>query len=689
MESALVATVAGRGPVESGFPDGLRTPVAVVGAALALLIAWCMIELPAAGAQSGAQVLAQSQELLVNDLARATADSISDVAGDLSTAGALYTVHPDKTPADTLTTFTRACPQARGLALVKRSTGALLAGTGEPVPMESLPTKDVDRITVNLVQDQSGATVVLTAAPLAGTDWLVLVTTGVKIPAATLSGEPAEALVLTTNDGHVVKSRGDVDPSYQQLVNTASANAGAGVGSVTGEAGKGPVVDGARTTPIAVYAPILTGDPARPLGLNMVLVGSAPGRGAPQTPVETAWVTVALAVAAAITLLLLVFGLVRPLRRLRAAALGGHHERRHRLSEARIVAGALAGGVVVDKRGRISARTLVFAAVAPLLACSVAVGVVAWETVPTVPDLVVQGERGLADVTAGALRDQLSASLTDLRSFAAHATGDVGSLKPALGNLIAQNSRYRSVYVTDADGAVQVTAGRAPLRTVERPPAGSGLHQQNTAGRIPVLYASTPLPDHSHVLIGELDVTKLSSILRRSAGNGKLVDAGLRTLASADGYRAFDPLADQPLRQSVTDALGGVGRPGTDEIDGQWYVVAASTVHGGQSVDPLRWTVVLQQPLTTLPLPDNVVRRYILAAALAAGTAALLLLGWYHLCFVRPLRRLATAADRLARGDLKTVIYPERLNEIGTITQCLDATRRQRADTTAPVPLLV
>jgi HAMP domain-containing protein len=327
--------------------------------------------------------------------------------------------------------------------------------------------------------------------------------------------------------------------------------------------------------------------------------------------------------------------------------------------------------------------------VAPLLTCSVVVGVVAWETVPTVPDLVVPGERGLAEVTAGALRDQLSASLTDLRSFATHATGDVGSLKPALGNLIAQNSRYRSVYVTDANGAVQVTAGRTPLRAVERPPAGSGLHQQNTAGRIPVLYASTPLPDHSHVLIGELDVTKLSSILRRSAGNGKLVDAGMRTLASADGYRAFDPLTDQSLRQSVTDALGGVGRPGTDEIDGQWYVVAADTVHGGPSVDPLRWTVVLQQPLTTLPLPDNVVRRYTLAAALAAGTAALLLLGWYHLCFVRPLRRLAAAADRLARGDLKTVIYPERLNEIGTITQCLDATRRQRADTTAPVPLLV
>ena len=351
---------------------------------------------------------------------------------------------------------------------------------------------------------------------------------------------------------------------------------------------------------------------------------------------------------------------------------------------------ALRGENVPTGRVRISARTLVFAAVAPLLVCAVVVGVVAGETVPTVPDLVVQGERGLAEVTAGALRDQFSASLTDLRTFAARATGDVTSLKPALANLIAQNNRYRSVYVTDADGAVQVTAGRTPLRTTERPPAGSGLHQQNTAGRIPVLYASTPLPDHTHVLFGELDVARLSSILRRSAGNGKLVDSGLRTLASADGYRAFDPLTDQALRLSVTDALGGVGRPSTDQIDGRWCVVAAATVTGSPSIEPLRWTVVLQQPLTTLPLPDNVVRRYFLFAALASGSAALLLLGWYHLCLVRPLRRLAAAAARLVDGDRTTVIYPERLDEIGTLSQCLDAVRRQRTASTAKsVPMLV
>ncbi|MFB9613854.1 HAMP domain-containing protein [Kutzneria kofuensis] len=680
---------AGPEPVESGFPGGLRAPLAVVGAALALLVAWCMIQLPAAGAGGGASAVAQSQELLVNDLARATADSIGDVAGDLSTASALYTVHPDPTPAGTLAAITRGTPQALGLALVQRSSGTLLAGTGEPVPVESLPNKDLDRITVTLVRDQSGATVVLTAAPLTGTDWLVLVTTGLKIPATTLSGQPAEALLLTTFDGQVVKSRGEFDPQYQPLVTAASTNATGGVGSLVGDAGKGPVVDGARTTPIAVYAPILTGDPARPLGLNLVLVGSAPAQAAARTPVETAWMTAILAAAVLAALMLLGFGFVLPLRRLRAEALGGRRRRSYRLREAAVVSATLRNEIVQVRRGRISARTFVVAAVAPLLVCSAVVGVVAATTVPTAPDLVVQGERGLAEVTAGALRDQLSASLSDLRTFATRATDDVRSLKPALVNLIAQNKRYRSVYVTDADGTVQVDAGRTPLRTVERPPAGSGLHQQNTAGRIPVLYANTPLPDHTHVLIGELDVTKLSSILRRSAGNGKLVDSGLRTLASADGYRAFDPLTDQALKQSVTDALGGVGRPGTDQIDGQWYVVAAATVTGSPSTDPLRWTVVLQQPLTTLPLPDNVVRRYALFAALAVGAAGLLLLGWYHSCFVRPLRRLADAAARVHQGDLKTVIYPERLNEIGTLSQCLDKVRRQRTATPAPVPLLV
>lgn len=684
----MVANKAGLEPVESGFPGGLRAPLAVVGAALCLLVAWCVIQLPAAARSGGALAVAQSQELLVNDLARATADSIGDVAGDLSTASALYTVHPDPTPAGTLAAITRGTPQALGLALVQRGVGTLLAGTGEPVPVESLPNKDIDRITVALVRDQSGATVVLTAAPLTGTDWLILVTTGLKIPAHTLSGQPAEALLLTTVDGQVVKSRGAFDPKYQPMVTAASTNSTA-VGSIVGDAGKGPVVDGARTTPIAVYAPILTGDPARPLGLNLVLVGSAPSQGTAQTPVETAWVTAVLAAAVLASLALLGFGFVVPLRRLRAEALGGHRRRKYRLREAAVVSATLRDEILPVKRGWISARLFVVLAVAPLLLCSAAIGVIAGEAVPNVPDLVVQGERGLAEVTAGALRDQMSASLSDLRTFATRATGDVASLKPALANLMTQNKRYRSVYVTDANGAVQVDAGRAPLRTIERPPGGSGLHQQNTAGRIPVLYASTPLPDRSHVLIGELDVTRLSSILRRSAGNGKLVDSGLRTLASADGYRAFDVLSDQALRQSVTDALGGVGRPGTDQIDGQWYVVAAATVTGSPSTDPLRWTVVLEQPLTTLPLPDNVVRRYALFAALAVGAAGLLLLGWYHLCFVRPLRRLAAAAVNLEQGDLKTVIYPERLNEIGTLSQCLDDARRQRTATTAPVPLLV
>jgi len=174
----VVANSAGHEPVESGFPGGLRAPLAVVGAALILLVAWCVIQLPAAGRGGGGpSAVARSQELLVNDLARATADAIGDVAGDLSTAGALYTVHPDPSPAGTLAAITRGTPHALGLALVQRGSGTLLAGTGEPVPVESLPNKDIDRITVTLVRDQAGGTVVLTAAPLTGTDWLVLVTT--------------------------------------------------------------------------------------------------------------------------------------------------------------------------------------------------------------------------------------------------------------------------------------------------------------------------------------------------------------------------------------------------------------------------------------------------------------------------------------------------------------------------------
>ncbi|WP_211767535.1 HAMP domain-containing protein [Kutzneria sp. CA-103260] len=656
----------------------MRAPLAVVATAFALLIGCCLVVTPTINAANSAHILAQSQQRLVDDLAHATADSLGEVAVELSTAAKLYSINPDRTPADAVTAFAGSCPQARGVVLMAQGTSKPLARLGEPVPVESFPDRGIDRITVRVVHDQTGPAVVLTAAPVPGTDWIVVVSTGIQVPVSPTIRESAHAILLTTPDGRVVQSHGRPDPSTRELITSGSAAAADGAGVAVGDEGSGPVVNNARTTPLTVYAPVKTGTPASPVGLNVLLVAVAPVATDSQIPVPIDW-TITLAAVVAAAMALIGFGFIRPIRRLRTSALTGVPSGRHRLREAERIAAALEGRPRDARRLRVPAWAVVLVAAMLPLGWAATVGIAAGQTTPTVPDVVVQGQRALADTAAQALRQQLSASLTTLQTFTTRVGKDMSSLRPALADLVAQNPRYRSVYVTDAAGAIQVSAGRTALRTEEPPPGGSGLHQQNTAGRVPVLFASNPLPDGTHTLVGELDVAKLSSVLRRTAGSARLVDSGMRTLAAADGYRAFDVVDEEPLRQNVTDALAGSARPGTVEIGGQWYVVASASLAGTSKTDPLRWTVLLRQPVTELPLPDNSVRNFWLFAAMAGGAFALALFGWYHWCFVGPLRRLAAAADLLAGGDLRTVIYPERLNEIGTVAQCLDACRRRRA----------
>jgi HAMP domain-containing protein len=50
--------------------------------------------------------------------------------------------------------------------------------------------------------------------------------------------------------------------------------------------------------------------------------------------------------------------------------------------------------------------------------------------------------------------------------------------------------------------------------------------------------------------------------------------------------------------------------------------------------------------------------------------------GWILFTVLGPLRRVARAADNLVAGDLKSVIYPQRHDEIGTIASCLEICRQ-------------
>ncbi|MDT7789688.1 MAG: hypothetical protein QOF58_8107, partial [Pseudonocardiales bacterium] len=153
-------------------------------------------------------------------------------------------------------------------------------------------------------------------------------------------------------------------------------------------------------------------------------------------------------------------------------------------------------------------------------------------------------------------------------------------------------------------------------------------------------------------------------------------DAELRTVAATVGYQAYEPLAAEPLRASVSEALKGVPDPAVWEVDGRTSVVASAALYGSKDFNDLQWAVVVEQPVSQLPLPGNHIRRTAWLAALVSSVVGLVAFGWFLLVLLLPLRRLAASADRLAAGDTTTVIYPQRPDEIGTVARCLELHRQ-------------
>jgi hypothetical protein len=301
------------------------------------------------------------------------------------------------------------------------------------------------------------------------------------------------------------------------------------------------------------------------------------------------------------------------------------------------------------------------------------------EEVP-VPASVVTVARTQVGNTAEVLRRSLNDGVADLRAVAALAAGkQTGALRPALERLATTQGRYRGVYVVDGDGSVTVSAGRAPLRPTAPAPKTEGVTQQNTSGRVPILFAHTPMPG-GQTLVGEFDIDHLARLLDRAPGRVRVVDKGSRTLVANHGYRAFEPLADAGLRRGAAASLAGNSVAEVTRVGGERAVLIARPLGGRGAAKSLGWAVVAQQPVDTLSLPGNEVRRDALLVALIGVVLALLLFGWHHFVVIRPLRRVAAAADALLDGDTRTVVYPQRQDEIGTIACCLEICRQALVD---------
>ena len=668
---------------ESGFPSGISTPSITVLVLLLLHAGLCAFLLDGRGSGTVSAAIAEAQEQLVRDAGSAIGASASQGIADLRAV----TAAPAETPDELLARLLQN-GNWRGAAVLDARTRALVASRGEPVATQSLPS-NVTSTTVTPVVGADGALRLVVAEALPDGKLLVAAR-GSRLPDATTGGDEREALLLTTSTGQVIDSRGTLpdkaDTEVNRLVELASTAAAAGEkGNLTGKTVAGPKGD--TEQPTVVYTPVSSSQVNGTLGLAVVSVVRAPVTAAGP---GGAGIVPALALGgvALFGFLLIRLVLVRPIRRLRTDALSiadgrlmTTRVRRSTTREVYRIAAALEhcrsdlGGepARLGKRRRLGMPIWLATGLTAVTVLGWAAGVLV--TVGSkdvaVPDTVVTSIRNQTTAATEALRRSLNDGLADLTSLAALADGD--DVRSSLDELIARQSRYRSVYLVDQSGTATSVAGRQPLRTAEPLPAEPGLSLRRGDAPVPVLFAYAPLPNRQ-VLVGEFDLDHIARLLSRAPGSVQLVDSGLRTIAATDGFIAFADLSPE-LRDSAIKS--GEGQPVATKPEGtnERSVIVSAPLRGGASGD-LGWKVVAEQPVTDLALPDNELRRNAMVAALVAALLAVLLFGWQYLLLIRPLRRVAAAADEIVAGQYKSVIYPQNQDQIGTIASCLEICRR-------------
>ncbi|MFC4611947.1 HAMP domain-containing protein [Streptomyces maoxianensis] len=302
----------------------------------------------------------------------------------------------------------------------------------------------------------------------------------------------------------------------------------------------------------------------------------------------------------------------------------------------------------------------------------------------SVPTTMVNDQRDRTDLIADRLRRALNEAQTDLvstsRLIGADDREDTTRL---LQDALGRHTRYQAVYVVDADGEVRARAGAEPhawSRGKELPL----VRVSGKGGNEPVIQAGAPVPERKgSTLVGEIRVEFLNSLLARPGlGEVRVVDSAGLTIAASDGFLAFEKLPPNALTDLVRAAGVRVGAGPVEngllirEGDGVTVAAAAPFSGGGVTAD-IGWTVVSWQDAERFQIaPYEREDRSVLAGML--GLAAIIFcLGWIYLVVVRPLRALAAGAEKLADGDLKTVLYPRYQDEVGAVVRSLELLRQQ------------
>ncbi|CAM5506263.1 hypothetical protein SAFG77S_05790 [Streptomyces afghaniensis] len=303
----------------------------------------------------------------------------------------------------------------------------------------------------------------------------------------------------------------------------------------------------------------------------------------------------------------------------------------------------------------------------------------------SIPASMVADQRDRTDLVADRVRRALNEAQADLVSTSRLIDpDDADAGRALLEETLREHTRYQALYLLDEDGEVVARAGKEPRADFADGDDLPLVRVAGKGGKKPVVQAAAPLPgDKGMTLVGEVRVEFLNSLLKRPGlGEVRVVDSKTQTIAASDGFLAFedlprDALADLVRAGSVHVGAGPVENGLLIREGRGTTVAAAAPFSGGGVAADIGWTVVSWQNAKDFQItPYQREDRSVLAGLL--GLALIVVcLGWVYLVVARPMRALAASAEKLADGDLKSVLYPRYQDEVGAVVRSLELLRQQ------------
>ncbi|WP_091668826.1 cache domain-containing protein [Micromonospora auratinigra] len=663
----------------------IGTPALVASLLLTLLAIFAFAYLSQGDTAGVPKAVVESQREFVHEISRSLNNSVGRSRDELSRTVEAYNARPDNVTAQ-LAALTKDQPKWRGVGVYTNDGRTGVAAVGRPVALPAgVPP---GRAAVPLVD--GNAPRLLLVEPLADNK-LLLAELDLGIRTLRLDPRSKQAVLVVVPTGARALSQGapvPADPKLDALIKEAvDGTARRATVTRTGTAAAPPAGSGSA----GPVAPLVTADAVGSLGFSVVSLVYTPVTDASATR-EPLVAALALLVAAVAVLLILQYGLARPVRRLllhaKAVASGNSPGEPPRTPNAQVnrIAAALSALAARQDPGSSARRDpapggtpaglVVVLAVLAVLGAAGGVLTTLTQAERDLPGQVTRDTENQTGAVAAAIGDTLDGGYQKLVLVGRdNGKGDTAQVRRALDRLVDENNRFRSAYLLSADGSVVASVGREPLRPSGLVPGEGGVVLHDVQGRLPIIYAYHPLSD-GRSLVAEFDVRYLTRLLQRVDGRVRVLDVDQRDILDSGGYLAFAQITTPAVVTASARALTGRTYAAVTDVDGVRSLLVAAPIAVDGTAAQLEWSVVAERPVTDFALPGNQLHHGALLVVVVTVGVGLLLFSWHYFFQLRPLRNLEREAVALAGGDTSRVVSPRWHDEIGAVAVCLEVCRQ-------------